>query len=138
MESGRNSVRVRARFSLRSAYRHHKYRLDASRDFYFIFSERGGALADFSFFHFFHVQQTTSRIVCHTVQSCFALLSFVFRHYAFVEAAALRSIVLRYTGAPIATRVSFFLDMSLFSSIFCTIWRVRRTFFPSEWCFSTL
>ena len=42
-------------------------------------------------------------------------------YYAFVEAATLRSIVLRYTGAPIAICVSFFLDMSLFSSIFCTI-----------------
>ena len=30
-----------------------------------------------------------------------------FRLYAFVEAAALRSIVLRYASAPIATRVSF-------------------------------
>ena len=46
--------------------------------------------------------------------------------YSFIGAAALRSIVLRYAGAPIATRVSFFfplvyLDMSLFPSIFCTI-----------------
>ena len=43
-----------------------------------------------------------------------------------VEVAALRSIVLRYAGAPIATRVSFFfpfvhLEMSLFPSIFCTV-----------------
>ena len=51
-----------------------------------------------------------------------------FRLYAFVEAATLRSIVLRYAGAPIATRVSFFvfpffvyLEMSLFPRIFCTI-----------------
>ena len=49
-----------------------------------------------------------------------------FRLYTFVEAATLRSIVLRYAGAPIATRVSFifpfiFLEMSLFPSIFCTI-----------------
>ena len=55
---------------------------------------------------------------------CFVLLRFYL--YAFVEAAALRSIVLRYAGAPIATRVSFFfsfvyLEMSLFLSIFCTI-----------------
>ena len=34
-------------------------------------------------------------------------LSF-FRLYAFIEAATFRSIVLRYAGAPIATRVSFF------------------------------
>ena len=41
---------------------------------------------------------------------------------AFVEAAALRSIVLRYAGAPIATRFIFlFLEMSLFPSIFGTI-----------------
>ena len=58
------------------------------------------------------------------------LFCFVFRLYAFVEAAALRSIVLRYAGVPIATRVSFFncfrfifvyLEMSLFPGIFCTI-----------------
>ena len=57
---------------------------------------------------------------------CFALLCFVFRLYAFVEAATLRSIVLRYADAPIATHVSFFfhfayLKMSLFLSTFCTI-----------------
>ena len=38
----------------------------------------------------------------------FVLFCFVFRLYAFVEAAALRSIVLRCAGVPIATRVSFF------------------------------
>ena len=47
--------------------------------------------------------------------------------YAFVEAAALGSVVLRYAGVPIAARVSFFyffplffvyLEMSLFPSIF--------------------
>ena len=37
----------------------------------------------------------------------FVLFCFVFVFYAFLEAAALRSIVLRYAGAPIATRVSF-------------------------------
>ena len=37
---------------------------------------------------------------CYVV--CFVLLRF--RLYAFVEAAALRSIFIRYTGAPIATR----------------------------------
>ena len=57
---------------------------------------------------------------------CFALLCFVFRLYALVEVAALRSIVLRYAGAPIATRVSFFfpfvyLETSLFPNMFCTI-----------------
>ena len=45
------------------------------------------------------------------------------RLYAFVEAAALRPIVLRYAGVPMATRVSLFffspfvyLEMSLFPS----------------------
>ena len=69
----------------------------------------------------------------------FALLCFAFRLYAFVEAAALHSIALRYTGAPIATRTSFFfpfvyLEMSLFSEYFflyhfrfLLVWRVRRT-----------
>ena len=38
----------------------------------------------------------------------FVLFCFVFRLYAFVEAAALRSIVLRYAGAPITTRAPFF------------------------------
>ena len=56
--------------------------------------------------------------------ACFVLLRF--RLYAFIEAAALRFIVLRYAGALLATRVSFFfhflyLEMSLFPSIFCTI-----------------
>ena len=49
-----------------------------------------------------------------------------FRLYAFVEAVALRSTVLRYAGgAPITTRVSLFfpfvyLEMSLFPNVFCT------------------
>ena len=73
------------------------------------------------------------------------LFCFVFRLYAFVEAAALRSIVLRYAGAPIATRFFFFffLDVAfseyfLYHSRFLFVCRVRRTFFLSEWCFSTL
>ena len=46
--------------------------------------------------------------------------------YTFIEAAVLRSIVLRYTGAPIPTLVSFFfpfvyLEISIFPTIFCTI-----------------
>ena len=52
---------------------------------------------------------------------CFALLCFVFRLHAFVEGAALRSIVLRYAGAPIATRFVLF------------IW--RRRFFPSKFLY---
>ena len=87
------------------------------------------------------------RFFC-VVLLCFA--SLFFRLYAVVEAAALRSIVLRYAGAPVAPRVSFFfpivgLEMSLFPSMFCKIStfslneeRVRRTFFPSEWCVSNL
>ena len=52
----------------------------------------------------------------------FALLCFGFGLYAFVEAAALRSIVLGYAGAPIATHTCvFFLEMSLFPSILCSI-----------------
>ena len=70
-----------------------------------------------------------------------------FRLYAFVEAAALRSIVLRYAGAPIATRLfffPFFFGDVAFSKYFwyhfrfLFAWRVRRTFFSPEWCFSTL
>ena len=48
-----------------------------------------------------------------------------FRLYAFIEAAALRSIVLRYAGAPIDTHVFLrfffrfvYLEKSLFPSIF--------------------
>ena len=85
---------------------------------------------------------------CHDVflwcYVCFVLLRF--RLYAFVEVAALRSIVLRYTGAPIAARVSLFFFFRLFGDVafseyflyhcrFLFVWRVRRTFFPSEWCF---
>ena len=46
----------------------------------------------------------------------FFLFCFVFRPYPFVDAAALRSIVLGYAGVPIATRGCFFL--SLLPSIF--------------------
>ena len=80
------------------------------------------------------------RLFCFALL-CFALLCFVFRRYAFVEAAALRSIVLRYAGAPIATRVSFFFEISLFPEYclyhcrFLFVWRVRRTFFPSRMVF---
>ena len=74
---------------------------------------------------------------------CFAS----FLSYAFVEAAVLRSMFLRYAGAPIATRVFgggggdfafsefFFVPFPL---SLCMDYRVYRTFFPSEWCFSTL
>ena len=53
----------------------------------------------------------------------FVLFCFVFRFYAFVEAAALRSIFLRYASAPIATRVSFsfFGDGAFSEYFFCTI-----------------
>ena len=52
----------------------------------------------------------------------FVLFCFVFRLDVFIEATTLLSIVLRYAGAPIATRVSLFfpfvyLEMSLFPSI---------------------
>ena len=78
----------------------------------------------------------------------FVLLCFVFRLYAFVEAAAFRSVVLRYAGVPIATCVSsfFFFLFCLFGDVsfseyflyhfrFLLVWRVRCTFFPSGWCF---
>ena len=86
----------------------------------------------------------------------FVSFCFVFRRYAFVEAVALRSIVLRYAGIPLATRVSFFsffFFFCLFGDVafseyflfvpfplsLCSInsmdYRVRRTFFPSGWCF---
>ena len=62
---------------------------------------------------------SSGRFVCRCLATfslmlrlfCFASFS---RPYAFVEAAALRSIVLRYAGVPIATRVSFFLFFSFF------------------------
>ena len=49
-----------------------------------------------------------------------------FRLYSFIEAEALSPIVLRYAGAPIAIRVSFFfpfvyVEMSIFPSIVCTL-----------------
>ena len=75
---------------------------------------------------------SSGRLVCRChgvfplVLRLFCFASFFRLFYAFVEAAALRSIVLRYPGVPIATRVSFFyffpffvyLEMSLFPSIF--------------------
>ena len=93
---------------------------------------------------------SSGRLVCrcHDVflwcSVYFVLLRF--RLYGFVEAATLRSIVLRYTGAPIAARIFCFvfvfvyLEMSLFPSTLCTIAafsfcrRGRRTFFPSKLC----
>ena len=61
---------------------------------------------------------------------CFAVLCFVFRLYAFVEAATLRSIVLRYAGAPIAICISFFGDVDfseyfLYHFRFLFVWRVE-------------
>ena len=79
---------------------------------------------------------------------CFVL--FRFRLHTFIEAAALRSIVVRYAGAPTAKRVSFFFPSCFFGDVafcqyfvtiavssFVTVYRVRRTFFPARWCFST-
>ena len=75
---------------------------------------------------------SSGRLVCrwHDVflrcYVCFVLLRFSL--YAFVEAAALRSIVLHNAGAPIATRVSFFLfflclfgDVAFSEFLFCAI-----------------
>ena len=73
---------------------------------------------------------------------------FRFRLHTFIEAAALRSIVLRYAGAPTATRVSssfpvVYLEMSLFPSILCTNCRSlcmehRPYVFPFRMMFSYL
>ena len=70
---------------------------------------------------------------------------FRFRLYAFfVEAATLRSIALQNAGAPIATHTCFFRfsfcllgdiafsELFLYHCRFLFVWRVRRTFFPSE------
>ena len=82
------------------------------------------------------------------VMTSFSSVTFVlfllrFRlHAFFVEAATLRSIVLRYAGAPIATRVFFFffLDVAfseyvLYHFRFLFVWRVRRTFFSFRMVF---
>ena len=97
---------------------------------------------------------SSERLVCrcHGIFSLvrFILFCFVFRLYAFVEAVALRSIVLRYAGVPIATRAYFlrsiffpffiflFGDVVFSEFLFCFycfrflfVWRVHRTFFPS-------
>ena len=80
------------------------------------------------------------------------LVLFRFHIYAFIEAAALRPIVLRYAGAPTATRISSFSLLFLWSCRFFRVfpyhcrfifvWRVRcsypGTFFPSGQCFSIL
>ena len=98
---------------------------------------------------------SSGRLVCrcHGVffrrYVCFVLLCF--RIYSFVEAAALCSIVLRHAGFPIATRVFLFLFLFRLFIRRCHFFGVffvpfplslcmerRRTFGPSEWCFSTL
>ena len=75
---------------------------------------------------------------------CFVLLRF--RLYAFVEAAALRSIVLRYASAPIATRFFVFvLEDNAFSKYFLYhfrflfVWRESTSYILSfRMVFSTL
>ena len=63
------------------------------------------------------------------------LFSFAwFRIYAFVEAVALRSVDLRYVGAPIATRVSFFLSFSLLFIWRCRFFRVFFVPYPLSLC----
>ena len=79
------------------------------------------------------------------------LLCFVFSSFMLLlKPRPFRSIALRYAGAPVATpRVSFFLPLGLcrrcrffeyylYHFRFFSVWKVRRMFFPSEWCFSTL
>ena len=72
------------------------------------------------------------------------LFVFCFRLVSFTEAAALRSIILRYAAcAPTATRsyltttcllfcFSFFSEHFLCHCRFIFVWRVRRTFFPLQ------
>ena len=64
--------------------------------------------------------------------SSFSGVTFVlfrFRLYTYVEAATLRSIALRYSGAPTATRVSFFFPFFLFS--FFPFVSLEMSLFPS-------
>ena len=86
-----------------------------------------------------HAERCVRRsITCHSTRyavvglprdTSFSDVTFVLfrvRLYAFIEAAALRSIVPRYAGAVTATRVSSFfpfvsLEMMPFPSTFCTI-----------------
>ena len=72
----------------------------------------------------------------------FVLLRFRLYAYTFVEAVALSSIVLQYAGDPTAPRVFFvffgdvaFPEYFLYHFRFLFVCRVRRTSFPSEWCF---
>ena len=73
---------------------------------------RAGSLALVDYSHKWRKLVPSGRLVCRCYDVflwcyvCFVLLRF--RLYAFVEAAALRSTVLRYGGAPIATRFFFF------------------------------
>ena len=79
----------------------------------------------------------------------FVLFCFVFRPNAFVEAAALRSIVLRYAGAPIAARVFFFFFLFVWVCLFFRVFFVPLDVFSlygkyvvrfplAGWCFFTL
>ena len=61
----------------------------------------------------------------------FVLFWLRFRLHAFVEAAALRSIVIRYAGAPTATRFSFFL---FFPFVYLEISLFRVFFVPYPLC----
>ena len=89
----------------------------------------------------------SGRVVCrcHDVFLCWCYVCFVllrFRLYAFVKAAPLHSIGLRYAGAPIATRVSFsfFGDVAFCEYFLChfrflfvwTIEYVVRSFLPNS------
>ena len=86
---------------------------------------------------------SSGRLVCECHGVFFwcyvCIVLFRFRLYAFIEAAAFRSIVLRYAGAPIATRDFFFFFLLIiwkyrFFRVFLVplpfffVWRVCRTF----------
>ena len=82
---------------------------------------RAGSLALDYYSHKWRELVSSGHLVCrchdvflHGVIFVFVLLRFRLR--AFVEAATLRSIVLRYAGAPITARVSFFLFLFIWRS----------------------
>ena len=81
---------------------------------------------------------SSGRLVCSRCHDVFLYCYYVsflllrFRLYALVEAAALRSIVLRYAGAPVDTYVSFFFSLLFIWT--CRFFRVCFAPFPLSLC----
>ena len=113
---------------------------------------RAGSLALVETRHKWRELVSSGRLVCRRCHAVFSLVLrlFCFASFfrAFVEAAALRSNVLRYAGVPIAITCfslflffficRFFRVLFLYHFRFLSVWqyyRVRRTFFPSGWYF---